>query len=675
MAVQQRRYRVPRWANVTRPPAMVPALALAVAVMVFLAAEGGSEPIVWYPAALFLLGLLVLGVLATPGVPRPPRAAVVAVALLFAHAGWSYLSIAWADDQGVAVYGANRALLYAVVLALFALWRLDGRSGLFLVGAFGFGVAGVGLVELIRLDAAGDPLGFFIDRRLAGPIGYHNASAALWSLGLWPCAAVAATREVPSVLRGLALAAAGVLVGLALLGQSRGWLFSLPVVCVFFVAVAPHRARAIAALGAAGLAGLLMAGPVLEVSDAFDAGELPGAVHEAVRSILLCSLALFAVGFAAALVDRRLDLRPAVSRAVGVAVVWLAVSALAAAGVGWAIDSGDPVGSVADAWEEFKAGELPRPGENRFTASLGSGRYDIWRVAWERFEEAPLVGIGTENFQQDYLVRGETLELPAHPHSLQLRVLSQTGLAGAVLLLGALVAAGLAAGWARSRRDPFAAVASATALSAFAYWLVHGSVDWFWELPALGVPAFGMLGLAVALAPRPDGPAGDPAGRFRTGAYAAGAVLALLAATALAVPWLAERRTERALDTWRSDPAAAYGELERASDLNPFASRPALVAGTIAVALGELDRAEGWFGTALERNPRDHYASLELGAIASSRGDREEALRWLRRARRLAPRDAVTLEALRSARRGERLDLHELGARIRRDARQVVAPD
>ena len=34
----------------------------------------------------------------------------------------------------------------------------------------------------------------------------------------------------------------------------------------------------------------------------------------------------------------------------------------------------------------------------------------------------------------------------------------------------------------------------------FAYWAVHGSVDWFWELPALAAPAFAWLGLAGGLA-------------------------------------------------------------------------------------------------------------------------------------------------------------------------------
>ena len=39
----------------------------------------------------------------------------------------------------------------------------------------------------------------------------------------------------------------------------------------------------------------------------------------------------------------------------------------------------------------------------------------------------------------------------------------------------------------------------------FAYWVVHGSVDWLWEYPGLGGPAFALLGVAVALAGRGHG--------------------------------------------------------------------------------------------------------------------------------------------------------------------------
>src|SRR5918996_1246001 len=446
MAVESRRYRLPRLPAAPRPAPALPAALLAAGAVLALAASGGGyEPKVWYPAALFLLALLVVSLVAMPGAGRPPRAALAAAGLLFAYAAWSHLSIAWADDQGAAVEGAGRALLYALLFAPFALWPLDGRSAYVVVGALGLGIAAIGLVELIKLDASSEPARFFADKRLSEPVGYHNGNVALWFLGFWPCVVLAARREVPPPLRGLGLAGAGLLLGLALMGQSRGWFFSLPVVLAFFVAVVPGRARAIVTLLGLAAAVLAIADPLLEVHDSFSAGpELPGLVDRAAGALLLVSAVLAVLGLAVGLFDRRVEPPAALASVARRAVAVLTAIAVVAAFAVWIERSGDPVDTVSDAWAEFKRGELPQPGEPRFTASLGSGRYDIWRVAWERFEEDPLTGIGADNFQQDYLERGRTLEQPVHPHSLELRVLSQTGVVGALLLLGALVAAGVA---------------------------------------------------------------------------------------------------------------------------------------------------------------------------------------------------------------------------------------
>src|SRR4051794_13076644 len=86
------------------------------------AAGGGVRPTAWYPAALFALGLLLVGVLTLRSAVHPLVAA--ATTALAAYAGWSYLSISWASQRADAWEGANRTLLYAVVFALFALWRL-----------------------------------------------------------------------------------------------------------------------------------------------------------------------------------------------------------------------------------------------------------------------------------------------------------------------------------------------------------------------------------------------------------------------------------------------------------------------------------------------------------------------------------------------------------------------
>jgi O-antigen ligase/polysaccharide polymerase Wzy-like membrane protein len=686
MAEGARRYRL-TWLVETlrRSPALATGAIGLSATLALAADEGGYEASSWYPAALFLLGLLAVTLIVRPGSGRPPPAAMAAAGLLLAYAVWSYLSISWADDQGVAVDGAGRALLYAVTFALFALWALDGRAGLMLVGLLGLGIAGIGLVELLKLGTAEDPGAFFIDKRLAEPVGYHNGNVALWFTGFWPCAMLAARREVPALLRGLALGGTGLLVGLALMGQSRGWFFSVPLVLCFFVAVAPGRGRVIAVLLASALAGLAMAGPVLDVYGAIEAGEgLAGRVDSAAHAILLAAGTLTVIGFGAGLLDRRVSVPASVARATSRALVALAVLAVLTAGAVAIVTTGDPVDSISDAWSEFKRGELPAGGETRFTASLGSGRYDIWRVAWSRFEAEPLHGIGADNFQQDYLADGKTLELPRFPHSVELRVLSQTGLVGALLLLGALVAAAAAALGAR-RHDPGPGAAAVAAASTVClYWLVHGSVDWFWELPGLGCAAFAMLGVAVGLAPRRAGRGVGPATKSPAASgrpmaltvvlAAAGAIAALAATLALALPWLAERRVSRAVEIYRASPAAAYEELSRAGSLNPLSSRAPLVAATIALELDDLARAREDFRRALERNPRDQYAHLELGLIAAQAGRRREALAHLSRAAQLSPRDATTRRVLTATRRGRTVNLHKVNARIRKRAKKVVQP-
>ena len=101
-----------------------------------------------------------------------------------------------------------------------------------LLGLFVFGIAAIGVVAVF-----GDGASTFVDHRLAAPTGYPNASAALF-LGALPLAvALAARRDVPGVLRVLALVAAGLLAQLAVLAQSRG---SVPAVALA-VAVLPDH--------------------------------------------------------------------------------------------------------------------------------------------------------------------------------------------------------------------------------------------------------------------------------------------------------------------------------------------------------------------------------------------------------------------------------------------------
>jgi tetratricopeptide (TPR) repeat protein len=134
------------------------------------------------------------------------------------------------------------------------------------------------------------------------------------------------------------------------------------------------------------------------------------------------------------------------------------------------------------------------------------------------------------------------------------------------------------------------------------------------------------------------------------------------------LPWLSQLELERAARIWPSSPAAAYRALGNAADLNPLADEPYVLAGDIAVRLGDLARADHEFALALRRNPEDAYATLERGAIASARGERALAIAELERAARMAPREPLTREALAITRRGGRIDVAALNLAILRAA-------
>jgi O-antigen ligase len=681
-------------------PSLLP-MGAGVAVLLWMAAdEAGFEPSNWYPAGLILLALLVVSLVALPR-PAPPRAILLAIGLLVAYAAWSYLSITWADQKDVAWDGANRTLVYAVALALFSLWPVRAEAGAALLGAASLGVAAIGLIALLRANAAGDLRHFFFEGRLISPAGYVNANVALWFVAFWPCAVFAARREVSWPVRGLFVGAATLFASLALLGQSRGWLLALPALTLLALVVVPGRARLLAVLVLVGVATFAISGPLLHVYDASaDMGTLDDAVSDATRAVLIAVALATVAGAALAWLDGRRGRARSflATRRADLAAAGLVATVLLVGLVAFTVKVGNPVTEATDYWDEFKqGGTTPTAGEARLTGTAATDRYDFWRVGMEMFADRPVTGFGADNFQQEYFLRGKSEQQPRYPHSLEVRVLAQTGLVGALLLAGALVAAAVAAAASlRRSRDLAAAVAAAGLLSA-AYWLVHGSLDWFWEFAGLGAFAFAALGLAAAVRPAAEAnapvadadsaaaeanapvaeanaPVAAPRAPRVRGRLAAGAgiVLALVAALSLAAPWLADRYVHQAGAGWRSDPEGAFRWLDRARSLNPLSPTPDVTAGTIAVGLGRLDEAERHFRAALERQDTSGYANLELGAIASEQGRRAEALRRLERAVVLNPRYDVSRTTLRTVRRGGHVTAAAVNRQIVRATRARI---
>ena len=656
--------------------ALAPAIvlgALALIPLLILSSEnGGFFPTDWYPAALFLVALLFVGLLALPSGPPPAAPVLVAVGALAAYTAWSYMTIGWSDQRADAWDGANRTALYAAVFALFALWRIRGRAAAALIGALALGVAAIGLEELIEVARDPAPEEHFMDGRLAQPVGYVNGNVALWSAAFWPCVVLAARREVPPVLRAL-FAGAGVLLGgLALMGQSRGWLVALPVVAIVFLLITPRRVRTSLTLAVvlAGVAATIPA--VLDIYDE-NGPPLAEAADGAASALLLATALTPLVVLAGALVDRRVRPSRRFERGAGLALAALAAGALVMGAIVYGSERGNPATDIGDAWDEFKTKPTPAGGTTRLGA-LGSNRYDFWRVAWNQFESAPLRGAGADTFQQDYLADARSGEQPRYPHSVELRTLSQTGLIGTVLLSVALAAALLAVWRAlRWRRGP-AQAAAAAGVAAFVYWIVHGSVDWFWEIPALGGAAFALLGLAAGLAPRRVQL--RPARRARPlAAGAVGVTAAVVGALALALslggPWLAERYVDQSLGLWRRDPDLALERLDRARSLNPLSATPDVAAGSIALQLGRDAEAEARFRAAVERNAGDSHSHLRLGAIVFNDGRRAEGLRHLRQAARLDRRDEIIRRTLSRARRGRAIDIRAMNDAIAERYREL----
>jgi hypothetical protein len=553
------------------------------------------------------------------------------------------------------VDGANLTLLYVTIYAIFSRWQTNRRVAAILVSCFAVAIAITGLVTLELGLRGGHPQSMFLDWQLALPVGYHNGDAALFLMALFPALYLASRRELSPLGRGLLAASASVLVQMTVLAQSRGSLFAFPLVLVIFFCLVSGRGRAIATtvfvlgISASNLAHLL---DVYQVGKDGN-GDFPHALATARNGIVVTSLAVFVVGTLFAFVDRRISISERRSRLLDRGTATLAAIAVVTTVVVALIAINSPVRRVDNAWTNFKNGTGAGDGSSHFTSLYGTNRYDFWRVSLRQFKKHPITGSGVENFTVDYVRERRSNEEPTTPHSLEIRMLSQTGLIGSALFL-AFLAAALAATRARGL-DPLRSGLIGACLASVAYWLVHGSVDWFWELPALGAAAFALLGLAASLASS-DRYTSEPSVATRRRLGAALVVSALLVSASYVPPWLSARDVEIASQSWRSDPAKAYRLLDQARSLNRLDENPDLVAGAIAARRHEYERMRLAYARALERNSLSWYAYLELGLAETLTGRREAAIAHLARARQLNPREPLIRQALAKVRAGERVD-------------------
>ena len=464
----------------------VPAVAAAClligpAVLAFYSGGYYAEPrliaaiVVW----VLVLALALIG-------PAPlPRTLPGALALggLVLIAAWSALSLTWAPLAGPAIENVQRLVLYVGALTLAigvlrvprAARAVEPALAAGAAVVIGYGLAGRLLPEIVHLSRSQSAGG-----RLEQPITYWNSEGALAAVGLVLCARLAGDRTRPRTVRALAAAAAAPLGAGVYLSYSRGAIAAAAIGLIVLLAAAPTRAqlRSGATVLAAGVAAAACAAAFPGVAS------LEGTHRTRDGAIVLAVLALIAAG--AALVTARAGTRdeplPAPHRIkqIAAAVVALAAIGLVAGAVG----------------ERPSASELAAGARPTRLTTVSSNRYEYWRVGLRAFEREPITGVGSAGFRVFWLQERDITEAVKDVHSLELEMAAELGIVG--LLAFAVMVGGVAAGARRAlRADP---VLAAGCIAALTTWLVHASLDWDWELPAVSLPAVVLAGTLLARA-------------------------------------------------------------------------------------------------------------------------------------------------------------------------------
>ncbi len=620
----------------TSPVTIYPLVAVLVLVA-WLPASAAFSPAIYCAAALAIL--LLLAVTVAQGTSAPlggSRARAIAIAAAVTFAGWNYASIGWADDRGAAFDGANRTALYAALFALFALTSWTPRLVYLAVGLYAVGAISISVGEFVRTVGSTNPQKDFISGRLTLPAGYENASAALLLIAVLAVVVVASRPELPTLVRVLSFAVATAGVDLVILAQSRGSLLGTSLAVFVLLLLVPNRHRVLGVILAIGGCALVAAPALAHVYGASDGGfkAFDAALHHSLR---MMEVSVLAAGLAALLWSLATRLLPAAPRLRTVAdrvVLAFIAAALAVPLAAALVRPHTARHDIASAWHSFAHAGSPSGAGSRFS-SLGSDRYDLYRVALREISNHPAAGVGSDNFAIDYLRERRTDEEPLYPHSDILRIPAQTGIIGTLLALA--FAGALLAGAFRSWRS--APTATIAVLVPIVYWFAHGAFDWLWEVPGVTAPVAAWAGIAVSLRSVASAPRSLP---MPVKLVAFG--LALAIAVPVGADWLSTRDAERALGHWRTNPAAAVGQLDAAARLNPFSDHPDLFAATIAGRVGDRRTMKIELDRAGSRNPANWYTHLLLAVLASDRKAWSTAAAEASRAALLNPREPTIAE-------------------------------
>src|SRR5262245_55570829 len=331
----------------------LPALALLALTGVLAWVETGSIDARDWLLYAILASLLLAVVLAVGVAVVPPRAALAGLGALLLLAVWQAISAAWSPLPSLARDEALLTLFYAAAFAV-ALLTVRGRAeGLVVTAGVAALGGGLAVATAIAVRYGNDPAPYFVgDGRLAWPVTYPNGDAAIFLIGLWPALVLASERQLPSLLRGLALGAAAAALAGWLLTQSKGGGVALAASAVVVLAVSPQRLRLLVPTA---IAAVLVGPQFRPLTDTFNAG--PGfasaARHAAFTLFWLVAAAIVA-GTVYALLDRRYELSARARKLAGTVVAALTVAVAVGAIAAFFASVDHPRRFASDKWAEFK---------------------------------------------------------------------------------------------------------------------------------------------------------------------------------------------------------------------------------------------------------------------------------------------------------------------------------
>jgi hypothetical protein len=598
---------------------------------------------------------------------RASTEAWIGVGLLFGFAVWCGVTLLWSVAPDNTWAQVNRGIAYTLVVVLAIAVGCSARLAIERVATGWLIVAVTCALYALggKLIPGVDVLGVSFDHtrfasRLREPLEYWNALGLVCVLAVPIALRIATDVARTPVVRCAGISALFVLLTCLGMTYSRGGLVALMTAVFVMTLLGGQRLRGLAVLGATIVALI----PVLAL--AFSRPALKGINvpldERTPDGIILCLvvagslLGLLIAAWGMLRLEERAQWSEESTRLVwrGLAAI-VGVFALIVV-LGIATSKGGPNRFFHDAWHEFtKTSQDKDSDPTRLVSSNSGNRWVWWTEAAGAWTDKPVGGWGAGSFPVTHLMYRRVPLDVLQPHNVPLQFLAETGIVGAVLGMGALgfllfAALARVRGMAAGRERDLAVALFAGAVA----WLIHGVVDFDWDIPGVTIPALVFLGVLAAVPVRREARSplatvardGGPVAARAAALAVICLALGLVIVSALLPAWADSKATDAlAVTTHAGEPELqnAAAEAEAGARLDPTAVSSLLAAADLAQNRGRLVDARRYLLQAADRQPYDATVWRRLLGLALDTADRPGARAAARRLLELDPIGPGTL--------------------------------